>query len=247
MNKLLIITLLAVVVGLVASQNVRGNRRGGGQRRAQGGRASANSLQAGEKNLDAQEALLQKKQAKQARLDRRAARQERKKAKAAKAEAARLKAENAVNFETFEKEAEFNNLEAAASVDSGNKFGLQLFTNNHHKENAAISKSEGSQFASGTKLASENFLNTEFYDREEALVEDEFLDVDELSAAGTDEDLLNAKEASRVEHEQFIDAENAAQASGQFGETRSQGGGFFGSNNIFGSSPFGTFGSFKRR
>ena len=61
--------------------------------------------------------------------------------------------------------------------------GLQLFSDNKAVENAAISSSNGHKFNTGTRLSSDSLIDTEAFDRAEALSEDEFADVEELSAA----------------------------------------------------------------
>ena len=55
------------------------------------------------------------------RLNRRAARKERKRERAAREEAARLKAGNSVDFETFEDDAAFHELEAAGNKATADK------------------------------------------------------------------------------------------------------------------------------
>lgn len=60
---------------------------------------------------------------------------------------------------------------------------MQVYSDDAHRENAAISRSEGSQYKTGTKLAAEDFIDAESYDEEEALEESEFADGNEISAA----------------------------------------------------------------
>ena len=66
MNTLVITTLLVLALSLAAGQSVRANRRGQRNVGAQAADSLGSSLQAGNRDLDAQQALLEKQQRRQA-------------------------------------------------------------------------------------------------------------------------------------------------------------------------------------
>ncbi|XP_067951293.1 uncharacterized protein [Watersipora subatra] len=239
--------------GIQGGQRVLNRRTGaGGAGEEVGGFQGAvaqSSLKAGEKNLDALQALLQKKQARQERINAKAEKKARRKEAARTAAGERLAASKAVDFETYEQAEDFHDLTAEASKDIQNDFALQIMSSNSHKEDAAISESSGSSYASGTALQLEESVDAEKFAEEEVLSESESVDNELLDAEQTSEDLLNAQEASKVENEATIDAQNFQQASHGFRESDdffgSQGIGsnanpFGGSGNIFGNNAFGS-------
>lgn len=60
--------------------------------------------------------------------------------------------------------------------------GLQIVSDNKHRENAAISQSRGSQFVSGTKLQAQDAVNAETQYEAEDLYESESIDNEAVDA-----------------------------------------------------------------
>ncbi|XP_067951301.1 uncharacterized protein [Watersipora subatra] len=219
--------------GILGGQRALNKQRGGRQEAAGGQEAASyNSLKAGERHLNALEALLQKKIARQERIDAKAERKARRKDAARAAAGERLEARKAVDYEAYEQAEDFNDLSAQASVDAQNSFGMQIASSSSHKEDAAIAESSGSKFDAGTKFNVRESVDGSNYAEEETLYEDEYLDNELLGAEAASEDALNAQEGSRFENEATIDTQNFAQIGSRFEQS---GGVFekFGSNSPF--------------
>ncbi|XP_067950574.1 uncharacterized protein [Watersipora subatra] len=205
----------------------RKNRRGAGR-----GAAAGSSLKAGERHLDAIQALLQKKQARQERIDAKAEKKARRKDAARAAAGDKLKEQNAFEYDTFEKADQYNDLTAQANIDLQNEFGMQIGSSDRHKENAALAENSGNSFDAGTKLQVHEAFDTANYVQDEVFFEDELVDNELLNAEGALADALNAKDSSKIENEATVDAQNFAQIGSRF--EKSDGAfGKFGSNSPF--------------
>jgi len=221
-----VFTVVAAVATLVSSQAVVDVAEG-----IQASQGSA--LNVADNSASLQQAALNKEARQQARLDKKKARQERKNQRKALKAANRLAAQSQVDFADYTNVAEFSEVDAAADLKTANKFGLQIVSENVHDESARLSKSSGNQASTGTKLSAGESIDAADYVNAEEIDQYEITDEDLLSAAGAEEDILNANEGVQsknqfiLQAQDFSDFANFGRNSG--GISGGFGGGFFNS------------------
>jgi len=236
-----VLALFVVVAAVTVSGQLLGAAVGQQQVQASAGTA----LNVAENDALEQQAALNKEARQAARLEAKTARQARKNQRQALKKKTALQHSQQLEAAEFNNAAEYNEVDAAADISKANRFGLQIVSENAHDESARLSKSSGSQFNTGSKIAAANNLNAADYHDEEAIDQAETISEDALSAANENEDILNAQEGLQSQNNFLLQAQDFTNF-GQFGAGQQQQQGLnFGGNGLFGNN-FGDFG-FGRR